>query len=391
MRLADFGLGIHGELVEIPGGKAFVPRPLPREILLPPNLLRELGTAHREIGLLQGKLEQLPGRGFLLLPFITREAVLSSKIEGTVTTLEQAFENKIITPGGETEIDDDGNRVRNYEFALEAGAKEVQAGRSLTEHTIRSMHGILSNNDPTMQGHAGRYRQNQVAIGKTGDIATARFVPPPPHLVTDCMQDLVRYLRDDKDQDPLIKLALTHYQFETIHPFNDGNGRVGRMLISLQMVSENVIPDPYLHLSYHMELHKSEYVNALYKTSCTGDFRPWIEFFLLATQLSAVEMSKRIYQLKEKENEFTEAIRGRGEIVLRAIRFLFSSPYFFTSMLQTALSCSAPSARDAVITLEQCKIIEKLGAPLRGSRQRGRPPAVYVCRDILQIMNGALP
>ncbi|MBK6942947.1 MAG: Fic family protein [Planctomycetes bacterium] len=387
MREEDFSSSSPGRLVEVSGGKAFVPSALPRRQSNPHDVTRLVGRANKALGALEAGIAALPSPELFVGPFRTQEAVLSSRIEGTVTTLDEAFVHNV-TPAEEQRHDDDARSVQRYHAALMLGIGMLKAGHPLGESLIRAMHAELLKEDPRAAAFVGKFRTGQVAIGPPGaekDLKLARFVPPPATFVQDCIDGLIAYCNDRESDDPLVRIALMHYQFETIHPFLDGNGRVGRILIPLQMVHEGVMQEPWFYLSSELERQKGEYTAAMYEVSSRGDYSTWTRFFLSVVLRAADGMLAKIQKLRELHREYRQRLKGRGEIPMQAVETIFRFPAFLVTTIATDLECSDAAARKTALELEACHIVKKLDDPLRHGK-RGRPPAVYLCEDISRIM-----
>src|SRR5262245_23329023 len=265
----------------IPGKKmprgaysAFVPAPLPPKFDWTPRLVRVLSDADRLIGKLAGEGGRLPNPHVLMRPFVRREAVLSSKIEGTQATL-----GELLAAEAGAAVDrspEDLREVGNYVVALEHGITRLK-DLPICVRIIRELHEKLMGG--VRGGHAtpGRFRKIQNWIGRPGSTAaTARFVPPPPDEVEPCLAKWEKFLHDS-DLPPLVTIALAHYQFEAIHPFLDGNGRVGRLLITLFLIERRILPTPLLYLSAFFEASRRDYYDGLLGVSENGAWSDWLE------------------------------------------------------------------------------------------------------------------
>ncbi|MCE9637815.1 MAG: Fic family protein [Planctomycetes bacterium] len=388
MRNEDFSAASAGRLVAVSGGAhAFVPSAVPRDLALRPDVARALGDARAALGRLEADVASLANPDLFVRPFQKNEAVLSSRIEGTHTTLEEAFVDAVA--GMAQSADDDTRAVRNYSSALQVGIRELEAGRELSLTLIRGLQSELLKDDPHHSAHAGTFRVRQVVIGPDAsarDLRLARFIPPPPEHLPGCLDDLADYLKVRTADDPLVRVALTHYQFETIHPFADGNGRVGRLLIALQMVSEGVVAKPWVYLSPELERRKADYMDAMYRVSAAGTFSDWLRFFLDVVLVSANDTLAKVRLLRALEGEFRERLKGyHSQLPLRLIPHLFSFPVTTIPDVAKCLACTRASARKTMLELESRKIVSRYATPLRHG-QTGRPPAMYICDEIVRVL-----
>jgi Fic family protein len=390
MNRADFVQPFPGRLVSIgPGVEAFVPDALPAALSLPGPLLRPLGEARALLGRLTEGVKSLPSLDLFLEPFQKREAVLSSRIEGTVTTLDEALVNAATVE--EHELNDDAREVNNYEKALKGGIAELAKGRPLSTSLVRGMHTLLMANVRGQEKSKGEFREAQVGLGlpqAQKDLKLARFIPPPPLEVRPCLERLDEFLRDrGSDLEPLVRIALGHYQFETIHPFEDGNGRSGRLLVALQMVWEGLMDRPLLYVSPALERQRDKYCAMLYRVSCRGAFAEWIDFFVSIVRDTAVETLERIEQLRELEKDFRRRLhKVQSQKPLQLAHQLFASPYMTAPMAAKVLAPVTPmTAQGAIDRLVQVGILELTERKLKLGG-RGRPPHLYRCAEILRIM-----
>ena len=285
--------------------RAFVPAPLPP---VPPLDLHGearagLDAALLALGRLDGVSSALPDTHLLLYTYVRKEAVLSSQIEGTQSTLADLllFELKE-TPGVPL---DDVVEVSNYVRALEHGVKRIRGGFPLSNRLIREVHEILLSRGRGAGKSPGEFRRSQNWIGGTRP-GNARFVPPPPHQVPNAMGALEKFLHDAGAPPALLKAALWHVQFETIHPFLDGNGRVGRLMITLLLCAEGVLHEPMLYLSLFMKQHRARYYELLDSVRRDGDWEAWITFFcegVASVSDGAVATARRLLDLAEQDRD----------------------------------------------------------------------------------------
>jgi Fic family protein len=371
-----------GKLVPTIKGFAFLPDPLPpRRILDLAELVPALSRAERALGELSGVGRTLPNPYLLVRPFMRREAVASSKIEGTVTNLPQLLL---------FELDHDSNRapsdakeVWNYMRALEFALGQLDA-LPISGRLIKETHRILLRGVEIHRGARivpGEYRSDQNWIG-AGKIEYARFVPPPPQEVDNAMSNLEKYIHQDDDEVPLlIRLALIHYQFETIHPFPDGNGRVGRLLIPLILCARKEISQPLLYLSSFFERNYDDYVDHMLTVSTHGLWERWISFFLTAVEESCKEAIERARALQDLQERYRERVqRARSSALLgRLIDLLFEHPAITTRYAADRLKVTYNAAKNNIEHLVGDGI-------LRAGSDEGRPK-LFFADAIIEILS----
>lgn len=390
MKSSDFTDPSTGDLVEIGGGfHAFVPNPLPRGIAIPGSLARELGDTRAVLGSLNQGARSLPGPKLFFHAFQKREAVLSSRIEGTVTTLDEAFQDAAVhEDDADTESQtDDAREVRNYEHALETGIAALADGRLLNFSLLQALHQDLMRSVRGAAKAPGQVREQQAYVADRTVLVPgdARFIPPPPHHLTECVEELDRYLAERAGDDGLIRVALSHYQFETIHPFSDGNGRTGRLLIALQMVWEGLLDSPYLYVSPTLERRRQDYYDGLLAVSQRGTFLDWIGFFLDAVRTTATETLDRLESLRTLNLAFEQRLTSLlTQKPLQVARRLFQFPYITVPVARRILQSTSRTAQQAIDRLVEAKVLELMD--FRPSTSRGRPPKLYRCREVLDIM-----
>src|ERR1039457_3145689 len=295
--------------------KAFVPPPLPPN---PPlrleTLQRLLEQANQSLGRLDGLASVLPNLSLFIYAYVRKEAVLSSQIEGTQSSLSDLllFENDE-APGVPLH---DVLEVSNYVAALNHGLDRLRAGFPLSLRLVREIHGVLLSKGRGSDKQSGEFRQSQNWIGGARP-GTAAFVPPPPDLVLDCMNALELFLHEERTDLPLlIKAGLVHVQFETIHPFLDGNGRLGRLLITFLLCATGVLREPILYLSLYFKQHRSAYYDLLDRVRAKGEWEAWLEFFLTGvrdTAEQAATAARRILTVFEDHHRKIEAESPGGQ------------------------------------------------------------------------------
>lgn len=330
---------------------AFVPNPLPFDLPLSDALTLELEAAAHALGALDGLGRHLTNPSLLIRPYLRREAVASSKIEGTIADYEQLVlfeEANVISSEGP-----DVAEVLNYVRALTYGLHRPE-DRRISTVLLREMHTILMKNVRGGQRNPGQFRTKQVYIGRPGALVEqARFVPPPPHEVPALMRDLERSI-DERSQIPkIVRAAMLHYQFETIHPFEDGNGRIGRVLIPLLFQEWGLLARPILYLSPFFEAHRSAYYDLLLAVSQSGNWEEWISFFVAAVRTQAQDAHHRAGSLLELRETYRLRFQSRAPSrTLDVIEHLFESPVLTSRQLTERYEVSQSSAQTVIRFLE---------------------------------------
>jgi Fic family protein len=387
MRPTDFKPSSPGRLVDIGGGfHAFLPASVPRELQVSSHLAKLVGDTRGKLGSLNEGVRSLPSSKIFLRPFQKREAVLSSRIEGTVTTLDEAFLSAAIEE--DDELVDDGREVSNYEQALHKGVDTLAKGRRLNVQLLKALHRELLRGvrGDEKQPGAIRTRQAFVASRTVQERDDARFVPPPPHALVDCLEDFDAYLAERGSDEGLVRIALAHYQFETIHPFADGNGRTGRLLVALQMVWEGVLDEPFLYVSPMLERRRKEYYDGLLRVSQTGDFVAWIEFFVSSVRSAADETLDRLGRLRSLVSVFEEKLRKhQTQKPVQLAKQLLAFPYITVPIAKRLLGVpQSATAQQAIDKLVDAGILSL--TDVRPRVVRGRPPKLYRCSGVLDII-----
>ncbi len=342
--------------------QAFIPSPLPPSppIHWTPKLQGLMEKANQSIGRLDGLAHSLPDISVFLYSYIRKEAVLSSQIEGTQSSLSDLllFEEEEI-PGVPL---DDVQEVSNYVSAMNHGLKRLKGGFPLSLRLIKEMHRVLLSKGRGSSKDPGEFRKSQNWIGGTRP-GNARFIPPPPHALLECMGDLEKFLHEPKENVPtLVKVALTHVQFETIHPFLDGNGRLGRLLITLLLCNDEVLEDPVLYLSLFFKTHRKEYYDRLSAVRSEGDWEGWLDFFFQGvsdTADSASDNAKKIIRLFENDQDKISKLGRATPNALRAHTFLRKKPLVSVNALAEGLDLTFPTALSALSNLEKLGIVKE--------------------------------
>ena len=346
--------------------RAFVPAPLPPEpsLLLDPPRQKRLEQATVALGRLDGISVLLPDPHLFLYSYVRREAVLSSQIEGTQSSLSDLLLFELADAPGAPY--DDVAEVSNYVAALQHGMARLREGFPLSNRLLREIHGRLMQSGRGSEKSPGEYRTSQNWIGGTRP-GNAHYVPPPPYEVGDCMAALERFLHDD--QTPvLVKAGLVHVQFESIHPFLDGNGRLGRLLIALVLQQGGLLGEPLLYLSLHFKQHRRLYYDLLDRVRSDGDWEAWLDFFLdgvANTAASAVTTAHRLVALFEADNRRV-AQAGRGAAsASRVLAALRARPVLSIGHLRDSHGMTFPTASKAMDTLIELGIAKELTGKAR--------------------------
>jgi Fic family protein len=353
---------------------AFEPAPIPRELDLPSDLVLALSKADVALGMLAGLGRQLPNPHLMIQPYVRREAVASTRIEGTQSSLSDVLSAEAQalpdTP--------DRREVLNYVRALELGRERLRT-LPLSGRLIREMHAELLRGVRGQERTPGEFRRSPNWIGgRNPDEAV--FVPPPPESLPEALTDFERFLHEDPPLPLLVRCALIHYQFETIHPFLDGNGRLGRLLIVFYLVERGALPEPLLYVSSYFEHHRDEYVGRLQAVREVGAYEAWITFFLQAVAAqatNAIETAESLLRLGVEFRERLRSIRARGQAV-DAAEALIGNPFVSAPRLAETLGVTRQGGQYVIRTLERAGIIE----PVVGNWR----PALHVAPEVLAVL-----
>ncbi len=304
-----------GRYLRQPGGfRAFIPAPLPPDppLVMATELIMLLADAQGALGRLDGSTETLPDPDFFVGMFSRQEAMLSSRIEGTQATLIQVLELEIGAPATQS---GDAREVVNYVEAMKFGLKRLDT-LPVSLRLIREIHNLLMQNVRGAERDPGQFRRTQNWIGPAGTtLEQAGFVPPPPHEMTQALNQLEKFIHDETPMPYLLKVGLVHSQFETIHPFLDGNGRIGRLLITFLLCEGGLLKRPVLYLSRFFERNRREYYERLQTVRDGGDWESWIEFFLRGVREvsnQATATAREIVNLRERHRALVSQRLGRG-------------------------------------------------------------------------------
>ena len=348
--------------------RAFVPAPLPPTPAIEITSQRQklVENALLACGRLDAVAGLLPDAGLFLYTYVRREAVLSSQIEGTQSSLSDLLIFELDEAPGIPF--DDVVEVSNYVAALEHGIERLAAGFPLSNRLVREIHAELLSRGRGTNKQPGEFRRSQNWIGGTrpGD---AQFVPPPPQEVEGCMAALERFMHEPAIDGALVKAGLVHVQFETIHPFLDGNGRVGRLLIALLLHHDGVLRQPLLYLSLYFKQNRAEYYRLLDAVRATGDWEAWLDFFLIGvrdTATTAVEAAHRLLALFEEDADVIRNLGRAAGNILRVFAVLQRRPVATIDYLAAEGGVSYATAVRAVKTLTETGLLRELTGRRRG-------------------------
>ena len=337
-----------------------------RPTLLPPNppievsgeLLTKLIDANKKIATLEGLSSRIPNMELFISMYVRKEALLSSQIEGTQCTLEDIL-NPLIEDNTNRDVSDVVNYIRANEFALER-LKTLP----LCNRLIKETHAVLLESVRGQEKNPGEFRYSQNWIGGQGStLKNARYIPPNPEDMLTAMSDLEKYINSDDTLDPLIQAALIHYQFETTHPFLDGNGRVGRLLITLFLMEKDILSTPALYISYYLKMNRIEYYDRMTQVRRTGDYEQWISFFLQAFADSAedaIHTIDRLTALHDKSTKLFDSLTKRQRTsVLKVFSYLESNPIIDIQKTATTLEMSYNTVSKVVSILIEDGILKQ--------------------------------
>ncbi len=386
MDIRQFRADAPGRLVAITDalgnqGKAFLPTALPIELDLSSRKLRQaLAAADRGIARLEGLARQIERPDLLFINYLRREALLSSKIEGTRITLAQLA---LLEAGGRRGDDQDASQVQNYVRAFEYGRERLGDGLRIGLRLLNEVHYILMQGSDEVRTTPGRIRDCTALIGSSR-LHEARFVPPPHLHVRELIENLYAYLNDEPEHE-LLKVAIAHYQFETIHPYRDGNGRVGRLLISLYLQQQAILTAPMLYISDFFERRQQQYYDLLLTVSEINAWEPWLLFFLEAVATQAMDAIARTERLAQLRQEFYDRVRGKraSQALHDLIDQLFIVPMLSVPEAARVTDVTYPAARKHVDRLIQAQILETDAVEVAGTKY-------YHSRKLINAIEGTL-
>jgi Fic family protein len=367
-----------GSYVRQPAGyRAFIPAPLPPDppLALSGPLQEALSAADYALGRLDGAVLTLPNPDLFVFMYVRKEAVLSSQIEGTQSSLQNllAAEAQLFDP----ETPKDVQEVVNYVRALNHGLARL-AELPVSVRLIREIHAVLMEGVRGGRLTPGELRTSQNWIGPAGaTLSTAAFVPPPPHEVPQALSDLEKFLHSDSGLPPLIQVGLAHAQFETIHPFLDGNGRLGRLLITFLLTEKRLLKKPVLYLSHYFKRHRAEYYERLQAVRDAGDWEGWLEFFLRGVREvsgEATATAAAILRMREDYRaRITEHLGRAAANGHRVMDRLFDHPIVTVATVRDWLGITPVGANQIVSRLEAVGLLREITGYARNRRFRFEP------------------
>ncbi len=365
--------------------RAFVPAPLPPKppVRMGSDLTRLLSDADRALGRLDGVASVLPNPDLFVAMYVRQEAVLSSQIEGTQSTLEDVLEFE--ADGTTSDQPRDIEEVVNYVTAMKYGLQRLDTF-PLSLRLLREIHDKLLTGVRGQDRQPGNFRTSQNWIGPAGcTLADAEFVPPSPHDMQIALHDFEHFLHEQDQLPILVQVALAHAQFETIHPFLDGNGRVGRLLITLLLCERGILRRPLLYLSHYLKAHRSQYYDRLTAIRNDGDWEGWLRFFLrgvFEVSQAATDTARAILDMREEHREKI-AERSSANNALRLIDFLFEHPLISIRMAERHLGCSYVTAANTIHDFQHLGLLREITGQQRHRRYRYDPYLALFHRQLV--------
>jgi Fic family protein len=384
MNEKDFANSKTGKLVWEQNGMyfRFEPKELPLDFQPDPALSDLLMSTALVLGRLDGMSQKFSQTEveMLIAPLILKEAQLSSEIEGTRSTLTDVYKEE---KQKETDVQKaiDNALIRNYARALRFGLTKLE--QEFSEELIKEMHKVLLEGVRGHDKEPGEYKTAQNAIGSRQDtLETAKFVPSSFQSTPFLMKNLVKFMNDNKQMNPLFKIAIAHYQFEAIHPFRDGNGRIGRLLISLSLSNDKVLSHPLLYISEYFNRNRSTYTDKLYEVSSSNKINEWVFFFLKALETQATNSLELLQQLDDYKSELQEKTSSvsKSSKMHLVVESIFKNPFITITDVADELGMSIPGASNLVHKLEEIKVLKEVTG-----KQTGK---IYVAQRILDILEG---
>lgn len=354
----------------------FQPHDLPFDLDIPRSIYRRSLDAVISLSNLNGRVSAMSPeeRDIFLRTFTLKESVCSSSIEGTRSTLSDMFRSEKEVP--DVTIQRDVREVSNYMDALREGVRAISEGEEITVEMLHRLHVILLTGTRGENKSPGAFKTEQNAIGMPGDtLETAKMVPSPPEAVDHLMDNLLDYM--SSDEDPLVKIALTHCQFEAIHPYRDGNGRIGRLLIMLMLAKEGLLIYPAIYPSEYFDRNKDLYIDGLFDVSSKDMFEEWLTFFIKALKDQADGSMAMIRNLQDYRKKL-EARYHRSLIAVRAVGLLFENPYVTIADVAEGCGVSATTAAKVLTDLEGDGVVREVS----GRKRR----KLYLADGVIEIL-----
>lgn len=379
MNAADFPRTVFGEARRTIGSHSYVayfPAPLPRSFELPARLVPLLADAEAALGRLAGVGQLLPNPHLLIRPYLLREAVASTKIEGTQASLAEIFELGAAGDQPNADVQEVLAYVDAMEWAVINAPRLPLSTRMLLETHRRLLSGVRG-----AERRPGEFRGTQNWIGgPSSTIETASFVPPPPDEIAPALADWERFANEEPEMPLLVQDALLHVQFETIHPFLDGNGRLGRLLLVLFLIVRGRLSAPLLYLSAGIERHRNHYYAALRATRTDGDAFPWVELFLEAVRSQSIDAVTRAEQIIALRERYRSTAAGLGSVnALHVVDLMCENPIVTTRLVEARLGVARPTALRLLRQLEAADLLDEATQGARGQRR-------YVARDLMDVV-----
>lgn len=379
MNAADFPRTAFGEARPTIGAHPYVayfPAPMPRSFELPAQLVSLLAEAEAALGRLAGVGQLLPNPHLLIRPYLLREALASTMIEGTQASLAEIFELGAAGDQPNADVEEVLAYVDALEWAVTEAPRLPLSNRMLLETHRRLLHGVRG-----AERRPGEFRTTQNWIGRPAStLATAIFVPPPPEELADALADWERFANEESDMPLLVQNALLHAQFETIHPFLDGNGRLGRLLLVLFLIARGRLTAPLLYVSAGIERERDRYYAALRATRTHGDALPWIKLFLEVVRSQAVDAvarAERIVALRERYRAAAAELRSVN--AFQVVDLMCENPIVTTRLVEARLGVARPTALRILRQLDGAGLLEEASQGARGQRR-------YVARELMDVI-----
>ena len=360
--------------------KSFVPAPLPPDppLAFDAGMIDMLVKANKQLTLLEGLATRIPNVNLFVSMYVRKEALMSSQIEGTQATLEDVLD-PLVDENANRDVGDVINYIKATNFAIKR-RRELP----LCNRLIKETHAVLMQGVRGQDKSPGEFRASQNWIGGVGStLKNARYIPPAVQDMKEAMSDLEKYFHIENGLDVLIRTALIHYQFETIHPFLDGNGRIGRLLITLYLMEKGVLTTPALYISYFLKQNRIEYYDRMTEVRNKGNYEQWVEFFLRAVYESAADATATIDKLTALHDKNVETITGMGrasKTAMRVFSYLEANPIIEIQKTADALEIAFNTVAGAVTRLTQAGILQQSN---NTSRNR-----TFAYSDYLDILRG---
>lgn len=352
-----------GKVVQADGEKGdqynfFIPSPLPPKIEFDEELVLILSKAEEKLGKLSGIGLTLPSPNLLIIPYLRKEAIMSTRIEGTRISMQEVLLSEAKEKEEKTK---DAQEVINYINTVNYALTKIEKS-PINVELIKEMHKVLMEDVRGDEKSPGDFREVQNWIGsELSKVSDANFVPPNPEAVPKLMEDLIEYLNSEHNVPVLVRCALMHYQFETIHPFCDGNGRIGRSLITVYLCKKKKMIKPLLYISEFFEKHRLEYNELLLRTGQTGKFENWIKFFLTAVEVQSEDALVRAHKLLDLREAYRKRVQREAQSsdILSIIDYLFSNPFITVKKAQMISDVTYPTAKRYMEKLAEYEILKE--------------------------------